>query len=410
MSRLNKAASSRSQINIKEVKDGVLVLPGKKYRMIVETSAVNFELKSEEEQDQIIDMFQNFLNSLPCPVQILIRTREVDIDGYLEEFMQHKSQEKEVVYKEQIDEYALFIKKLISGNKILSRKFFIVIPYTSENGKHDFSLIKEQLQVSVDIISKGLERMGMKTRTLGNLETLDLFYSFYNPAHTKSQPLTKKAIDFEVKRHTEILEKGETPVQETRGWDDTKSITYSQRVKENAHDYRYFPEPDIPPMVFEKLYLETVRKSIPELPIDKVARYKKVGVKESDAILLTRDVSTSSYFDQVCEAVSRHQEGFSSTVNQQVIANALINKKISADLTPDDFAARLIEMSKPKETDMGQLEKVVHEVIATNQKSVDDYRSGKTNAIMFLVGQVMKGMKGQADAGTVKTALEKALI
>ncbi len=194
MSRLNKAASSRSQINIKEVKDGVLVLPGKKYRMIVETSAVNFELKSEEEQDQIIDMFQNFLNSLPCPVQILIRTREVDIDGYLEEFMQHKSQEKEVVYKEQIDEYALFIKKLISGNKILSRKFFIVIPYTSENGKHDFSLIKEQLQVSVDIISKGLERMGMKTRTLGNLETLDLFYSFYNPAHTKSQPLTKKAV------------------------------------------------------------------------------------------------------------------------------------------------------------------------------------------------------------------------
>jgi len=194
MIKLNRKVSSRSQINIKEVKEGVLILPGNKYRMIVETSAVNFELKSEEEQDQIIDTFQNFLNSLPCPVQILIRTREVDIDGYLEEFMQHKSQEKESVYKEQIDEYALFIKKLISGNKILSRKFFVVIPYTSDNGKHDFSLIKEQLQVSVDIISKGLERLGMKTRTLGNLETLDLFYSFYNPAHTKSQPLTQKAV------------------------------------------------------------------------------------------------------------------------------------------------------------------------------------------------------------------------
>jgi hypothetical protein len=194
MIKLNRKVSSRSQINIKEVKEGVLILPGNKYRMIVETSAVNFELKSEEEQDQIIDTFQNFLNSLPCPVQILIRTREVDIDGYLEEFMQHKLQEKESVYKEQIDEYSLFIKKLISGNKILSRKFFVVIPYTSDNGKHDFSLIKEQLQVSVDIISKGLERLGMKTRTLGNLETLDLFYSFYNPAHTKSQPLTQKAV------------------------------------------------------------------------------------------------------------------------------------------------------------------------------------------------------------------------
>jgi hypothetical protein len=194
MIKINKKVSARSQINIKEVKDGVLVLPGNKYRMIVETSAVNFELKSEEEQDQIIDTFQNFLNSLPCPVQIVIRTREVDIDGYLEDFMQQKNEEKETVYKEQLEEYALFIKKLISGNKILSRKFYIVIPSTTDTSKHDFSLIKEQLQVSVDIISKGLERLGMKTRALGNLEILDLFYSFYNPAHTKSQPLTQKAV------------------------------------------------------------------------------------------------------------------------------------------------------------------------------------------------------------------------
>lgn len=194
MIKHKRQISARSQINIKEVKDGVLVLPDNKYRIIVETSAVNFELKSEEEQDQIIDTFQNFLNSLPCPVQIVIRTREVDIDGYLEDFMQQKIQEKETVYKEQLEEYALFIRKLISGNKILSRKFYIIIPSTSDASNHDFSLIKEQLQVSVDIISKGLERLGMKTRSLGNLEILDLFYSFYNPAHTKSQPLTQKAV------------------------------------------------------------------------------------------------------------------------------------------------------------------------------------------------------------------------
>lgn len=195
MSKLNKKISARSQINIKEVKDGVLILPGNAYRMVLETSAVNFELKSEEEQDQIIDTFQNFLNSLPCAVQILIRTREVDIDGYLEDFRLQKQGEKETVYREQLDEYALFIKKLISGNKILSRRFYIVIPYTSENKKHDFSLIKDQLQVSVDIISKGLERLGMKTRLLGNLEILDLFYAFYNPSHTISQPLTQRTVE-----------------------------------------------------------------------------------------------------------------------------------------------------------------------------------------------------------------------
>lgn len=195
MIKLKSKVSSRSQINIKEVKDGVLILPGNKYRMVIETSAVNFELKSEEEQDQIIDMFQNFLNSLPCPIQILIRTREVDIDRYLEEFMQQKSQEKEAVYKEQLEEYTVFIKKLISGNKILSRKFYIIIPSISKNNEHDFALIKEQLQVSVDVISKGLEKLGMKTRILGNLEILDLFYSFYNSSHSKTQPLTYKTVE-----------------------------------------------------------------------------------------------------------------------------------------------------------------------------------------------------------------------
>lgn len=192
MINLKRKVSSRNQINIKEVKDGVLILPGNKYRSIVETSAVNFELKSEEEQDQLIDSFQNFLNALPCPIQILIRTREVDIDGYIEEFMHQNNHEKETVYIEQLKEYGQFIKKLVSGNKILSRKFYIVVPYTGEIHRRDFSMIKEQLKLNEDIITKSMEKLGMKTRPLGNLEILDLFYSFYNPTHLKTQPLTQK--------------------------------------------------------------------------------------------------------------------------------------------------------------------------------------------------------------------------
>lgn len=192
MIKLNRKASARSQISIKEVKEGVLILPGNKYRLVLETSAVNFELKSEEEQDQIIDAFQNFLNSLPCAVQILIRTREIDIDGYIEEFMTHNNHEKEQVYKDQLKEYAQFIKKLVSGNKILTRKFYMIISLTQEDKKLDFTLVKEQLNLNRDIVTKGLEKLGMKTRTLGNLEILDLFYSFYNPTHLKTQPLTQK--------------------------------------------------------------------------------------------------------------------------------------------------------------------------------------------------------------------------
>jgi hypothetical protein len=192
MIKLKRKVSARSQINIREVKDGVLILPGNKYRMVLETSAVNFELKSEEEQDQIIDTFQNFLNSLPCPVQILIRTREIDIDGYLQDFLTHNNHETEKVYKDQLSEYTKFVKKLVSGNKILTRKFYIVIPSTDEKGKQDFALIKEQLTLNREIVAKSLEKLGMKTRVLGNLEILDMFYSFYNPTHLKTQPLTQK--------------------------------------------------------------------------------------------------------------------------------------------------------------------------------------------------------------------------
>ena len=113
--------SSRRQIRIKEVKDNTLILPGNKYRAIIETSAINFELKSEDEQDALIDNFQNFLNSLPCSLQILIRVREVDIDRYLEEFRKKESKEENEVYKHQINEYCDFIGGLVSGNKIGSR-------------------------------------------------------------------------------------------------------------------------------------------------------------------------------------------------------------------------------------------------------------------------------------------------
>jgi hypothetical protein len=118
---LNKSknkASSRQQIQIKEVKDDILILPNEEYRVILESSSINFELKSEEEQDVLIDSFQNFLNSLPCQLQILIRVREVDIDHYLQEISLSKKTEKEKAYRNQIDNYCDFISNLVAGNKI----------------------------------------------------------------------------------------------------------------------------------------------------------------------------------------------------------------------------------------------------------------------------------------------------
>ena len=191
----NAKVSSRRQIQIKEVKDGILVLPGNEYRMIIETTSINFELKSEEEQDVLIDSFQNFVNSLPVPIQVDIKVREVNIDRYLEQTLKLKETEQETVYKDQIDNYCEFIKELVSDNKILSRRFYVVIPYKHLEGRSDFEIVKHQMHITRDIVLKGLEKIGIKAKVLDSLEVLKLFFEFYNPNQTKTQELNETIIE-----------------------------------------------------------------------------------------------------------------------------------------------------------------------------------------------------------------------
>lgn len=185
--KANSKASSRRQIDIKGAREGVLILPNGKYRAVLQISSINFELKSEDEQDALIETYQSFLNSLSTPLQIMVRVREMDMDKYLEDFKDRLKHEKEKVYKEEIKHYTDFVAKLIKKNKILSRHFYVVIPYDSKDG--DFDVIKEQIALTVDIVAKGLARLGMHARQLDSIEVLDLFYSFYNPGLAKRQPL-----------------------------------------------------------------------------------------------------------------------------------------------------------------------------------------------------------------------------
>lgn len=214
MSVLQKSknkAPSRTQIAIEGAKDGILLLPGNQYRAVLEVSSLNFELKSEDEQDAIIDTYESFLNSVGTPLQILIRTREIDMDKYLEDLGARLEDEREKVYRQQLVNYDEFIRTLIQSNKILTRHFYIVVPYThtaqkSIRGRADFEMIKEHLGLTVDIVSKGMNRLGMNARQLSSLEVLDLFYSFYNPSAAKIQPLTERALQM---IHTALIRKGE---------------------------------------------------------------------------------------------------------------------------------------------------------------------------------------------------------
>ena len=186
-------SSSRNQIAIEGARDGVLILPNNQYRAVLEISPVNFELKSEDEQDAIIDTYESFLNSVGSSLQILVRTREIDMDKYLDGVNERLESETEKVYRQQLLNYDEFVRSLIQSNKILTRHFYVIVPYVSSS-KTDFELVKEQLGLTVDIVAKGMTRMGMYARTLSSLEILDLFYGLYNPTQAKLQPLTERAL------------------------------------------------------------------------------------------------------------------------------------------------------------------------------------------------------------------------
>ena len=128
LKKSNKPQSSRAQIQINGVRDGILELPNDQYRLVLESSSINFELMSEEEQDALIDTYQSFLNSLNSPFQIVVRIRELDMDKYLESFRAKLSDNDEEVYRTQAENYIQFISQLVTSNKILTRKFYVVLP------------------------------------------------------------------------------------------------------------------------------------------------------------------------------------------------------------------------------------------------------------------------------------------
>lgn len=196
--------SARYQIAIKGVRDGILILPNNEYRAILQVSSLNFELRSEEEQDAIIDIYESFLNSVGSSLQILVRTREIDMDKYLADLGERLDDEREEIYRTQLQNYDEFIRSLITTNKILTRHFYIIVPY-KPTGKADFDLIREQLNLKLDIVAKGMTRLGMHSDQLTSLEALDLFYSFYSPAQAKIQPLTEQALQI---IRTALVEKG----------------------------------------------------------------------------------------------------------------------------------------------------------------------------------------------------------
>jgi len=265
----------------------------------------------------------------------------------------------------------------------------------------------------------------------------------------------KRAIDYEIKRQTDLLDSEDKIIQETRGWDENKQRTFSQRIKEESQDYRYFPEPDLPPLTNLAAISDKLSKELVELPQPKRERFlEEYKVPEKDINVLVSSKGLADYFEQIVseletwlkiKSIGDKQRLIKLTVNylltelQKLLSENKIRIK-DCKISPENFAefitlieskeisssaaqtvlkemfqtgadpSHIIEAKELKQvSDEESLTKIVKQVIGENQKSVDDYKAGKENALQFLVGKVMATSKGQANPEMVKNLLTELL-
>lgn len=252
----------------------------------------------------------------------------------------------------------------------------------------------------------------------------------------------QKALVYEIERQTQALESGETIKQETRLWNEAKGQTFSMRSKEEAHDYRYFPEPDLVPFTVKDVEVESVRQKLPELPEARMTRFQqKFGLSEYDAYSLVADKPLADYFEacvgaranpktasnwiqtELIGALNERKMPFSQNPVSpqqlggliQLIENNTISGKIAKDVLPlmidEKKTANIIvkERNWIQVTDTKAIEDAARRVIAANPKVVEQYRGGKKESIGFLVGQVMKATGGKANPKLTNEVLTKLL-
>ncbi|KPJ72593.1 hypothetical protein AMJ48_03010 [Parcubacteria bacterium DG_74_1] len=302
----------------------------------------------------------------------------------------------------------------------------------------DADMEKGQMRVEVNIsLSKEKNKLGTKVE----IKNLNSFKA------------VGQAIEYEIKRQTDILDKGNKVIQETRGWDSLKGLTVSQREKEFAQDYRYFPEPDLPPLHIAQNMVNEIKAEIPELPLKRRERLiREYGLDEKSAEILVYNKNLGEYFEEtmlnfrnkpkdeflkLAKATSDYiitdmqsrlkkrgitsisgsfpikSKTFSTYVTSRVtgILSTATSQTVLDDMfeTGKDPSAIIKEKGLELISDAGELKKIVNEVIKNNPKAVEDYKKGKENAFQYLIGQVMATTKGKANPEMASQVLTKLL-
>ncbi len=280
--------------------------------------------------------------------------------------------------------------------------------------------------VNVSVMEKGATEFGTRTE----MKNINSFKAIHN------------AVEAEAERQIELIEDGEKVVQETRRWDDSKGTSYAMRSKEDAQDYKYFPEPDLPPIELSDEYVQNIKDTLPELPEAKKARYiSEYGLSEYDANMICSDKNYAKLFDTTVEITKNPKDSAhwimgdlmklmndSQTLPENMAfraeslgetINLLNNNKISRDsakkvlkavfekdVIPADYVK---ENNMEMVSDTGAIKAIVEEIVANNPKAVAEYKEGKEKSFNFLIGQSMRALKGKAPASEVTKLLKDIL-
>lgn len=295
-------------------------------------------------------------------------------------------------------------------------------------GVSDCKMQEGSLRCDVNLSVRPMGSMELGTRT--EMKNLNSFKAI------------ARAIDYEAKRQIELIEEGKRVVQETRRWDENKDATYAMRSKENAQDYRYFPEPDIPPIELTDEYLDGVRAAQPELAEEKRARYQaEYGLPEYDCKMITSDKALADLFEALVARGAAPKQGANWIMGEVLGAlSARAMEPKDMKLTADTLARLIALVAEGKlnrntavkvfeavfddngdvdayvkahgleqVSDAGLVEETVARVLAANPRSVADFKGGREKAFGFLVGQTMRELKGKADPKVVNETLRKKL-
>lgn len=310
-----------------------------------------------------------------------------------------------------------------SEAKAYVRELWLLMRYA---GVSDADLYQGNMRFDVNVSVSKNDELGTRTET----KNLNSFRS------------VEKAVEYEIKRQIEILEKGETVVQETRGWDEAKQKTTSQRGKEEAHDYRYMPDPDLPPVVIDESLIEAIKEQLPPLPGFYRDQFTKIGLdkKTIEAVIASPEMA-ETVLQVLHEGGNEHAKrvafwllqeqsdtdkpkdslSLKTDIHELIKLSKLVGEnKLSSTSGKQVFAhlqnhggdalKTAEKLNLIQESDEAALLKVVDEVITNNEQAASDVRNGETKAIGYLVGQVMKMSKGRANPEIAQALLKKRLL